>query len=210
MKRRYHLAHLLRDYECQLNRFEKLFLEIIKRPTPLPHNKHELNYLTIELLNRYRNFNRAFLFSCATGAKTTKNNIVGVSGVLDEFDFIQTVFSTYKNKQVDASMRTWNSRDEPAWESDALRIARLLQFQNEVSVDTAFTTSSFYKHLKIFRNFCGHRSHPLFKDVANTALQYNLNEKSIERILTTQSPSDGYLILKWIDACKVYASLICE
>ena len=210
MKRRYDLTQLLRDYACQLNRFEKRFLEIIRRPTPLPQDKHEISYLTIELLNRYRNFNRAFLFSCTTGARTTKKTIVGLGGISDEFDFIGAVFSTYSKKQVDTSTRTWNSRDEPAWESDVLRIARNLRLQNEVAIETAFTVSSFYKPLKVFRNFCGHRSHELFKEVADAAVQYNLCEKSVERLLTTRSPSDGYLIIKWIDECRVYASLICE
>src|SRR5690606_31335231 len=137
---------------------ERLFLDIVTRPKPLPQDKHELSYLTIELLNRYRNFNRAFLFSCATGAKTTRNNSVGIAGVVDEFDFISAVFATYSNKQVDMSTRSWASRDEPAWEADVLRIAKQLSLQNENAIDTAFTVSSFYKQLKIFRNFCGHRS----------------------------------------------------
>jgi hypothetical protein len=211
MKSRQDLALLRRDYERQLNRFERLFIQIIRKPDPLKDTKSDINYLIIEMLNRHRNFNRALLFSSAKGARTMhKKTRTKVAGVGDEFDFIQAVFANYPSKQVNANARTWASRDEPAWEADVNRIAQALNLQNLTEIDSAFAISGFYKKLKIFRNFCAHRSTGLFREVANVALQENIVGDSTEELVTLQKPSGGYLVMDWITSSRNYADQICE
>ena len=210
MKPRSDLAHLLRDYERQLNRFDRLFLSVVRKPDPLEGTKSDLNYIIIELLNGYRNFNRAFLLSCARGTRTTGKKMISVPGVKTEFDFVRVVFNTYSNKTVDQANGTWHSRDEPAWEADILRISQRLNLQNLIEIDAAFTNSSFYKKLKLFRNFCAHRSHSLFNEASIAAIQFNLTGPSIEKIVTTQMPGGGYLLAQWIDQCRNYARQICS
>lgn len=210
MKSRASLGQLLANFERRLNRLERIFLNVIRMPNPPAGAKSDLNYFTIELLNSYRAFNRAFLFSSCKGAKTLGGTTVYIQGVHSEFDFIATVFASYRNKSCDFASRTWNSRDEPPWEADVRQIASKLALQNLASVDNAFTVSAFYRDLKCFRNFCAHRSQSLFGTARDSALAYNVVGKSIEVLLTSKTPAGQYLPLIWIDSSRTYARTICQ
>lgn len=206
---RKNLGQLRDDYFIRLDRLEQRFNEVLRLNDPNHEGKIIISYCVIELMNGYRAFNRALLASSMIGARTTLGNKTKIPGVECEYDFIDTVFRI-NGKRTDPIRRSWNSRDEPAWEAEINRLAARFQLQNELSISTAFSISGFYKELKVIRNFFCHRSRLLFDEAQNVGLTYLISGSSAEEIMTTRKTSGGYLLHYWIDQCRIYAEFSVE
>lgn len=206
---RKNLGQLRDDYFIRLDRLEQRFNEVLRLNDPYHEGKTSISYCVIELMNGYRAFNRALLASSMIGARTALGNRTKIPGVECEYDFIDTVFQT-KGKRTDPTRRSWNSRDEPAWEAEINSLAARFQLQNELSISAAFSISGFYKELKVVRNFFCHRSRLLFDEAQNVGLTYLISGSSAEEIMTTRKTSGDYLLHYWIDQCRIYAEFSVE
>ncbi len=209
MRIRKNLGQLRDDYLIRLDRLEQRFDEVLRLNDPRHDGKTSISYCVIELMNGYRDFNRALLASSMIGARTTLGNKTKTPGVEYEYDFIDTVFQIVK-KRTDSTRHSWNSRDEPAWEAEINRLATLLQLQNELSISTAFSISGFYKDIKVIRNFFCHRSRLLFDEVKNVGLSHLISGNSAEEIMTTREKNGDYLLHYWVDQCRIYAEFSVE
>lgn len=209
MRNQANLIMLGRRYSEKLNRIESRFNNVLRLPNSKHNGKSDLAYCTIELMNGYRAFNRALLVSSAIGAKTSQGRIAKVAGVCSEYDFICKVFGLI-GKSVNATNRTWKSRDEPAWEAQVNSLAAKLALPNAVEISAAFSISSFYKELKIFRDFFCHRSRDLFYSADSVAQGYLISGCCAEELLLQQMNGGGFLVNYWIEQCKIYSEFAIE
>jgi hypothetical protein len=195
---RKNLGQLRDDYFIRLNRLSNRFNNVLRLSDPCHEGKASISYCVIELMNGYRAFNRALLASSMIGARTTLGTRTKSPGVECEYDFIYMVLQA-RRKSTDPARRTWNSRDEPAWEAEINNLAIRFSLQNQVSINNAFSLSGFYKDLKTVRNFFGHRSKLLFEDAKSAAMQHVITGNSAEELLLKQNVNGDYLIHYWID-----------
>lgn len=206
---RKNLGQLRDDYLIRLDRLEQRFDEVLRLNEPCYEGKTSISYCVIELMNGYRAFNRALLASSMIGARTTMGNRTKIPGVECEYDFIYTVFQAL-GKRTDPARRSWESRNEPAWEAEVSNLATRFRLQNELSISAAFSISGFYKELKVVRHFFCHRSRLLFEEAKSVGLTHLISGNSAEEIMITQKTSGGYLLYHWIEQCRIYAEFSVE
>lgn len=174
-----------------------------------------VSFVTIQCLNAWANFARAYFLSCTLspwrekGLQITLNN----SAIRTFDDAINAAMR--KCKPWILQQGNWKQRDEPAWHvpetlikscdeiccSNSIEIREALSCQTEV-----------FDHLSSFRNFYAHRNDDTAMKAKQIAHSYSipLRHHPTEILLTPAYDRPQILILDWINDIEAVVELLCE
>lgn len=177
----------------------------------------DLAFATIEAVNTWNEFSRAFYLSCTLQTVTTKGQRVQAPGFLgttlnDAIGQVMAIEKPYAKPQANGQ---WKRRDEPAWHDTKLLIRACSEIQctNLPQVAASLSTGTrAFLDLPAIRNFFAHRNHSTFRTAQDIATNYGISKlRPPHLILSTRPIKRPYpLLVEWIDDMSAVAMLICE
>lgn len=178
-----------------------------------PERERVVSYVTIEALNLWASFARAYYLSSALGARIRAGGRVTVQlqGIRTPGDAI--TFSVVKIQRRRGT-GPWKRRDEPAWHdpNTLLTLFGYLGASNLNEVHRAFGyQTGVFRQLPTFRNFFAHRNEETARKTADIARGYGLSPRlRPSEVLCTRSVGRPQNILAdWLDDLRNVIQLMC-
>ena len=180
-----------------------------------PESEKTISFVTIECLNLWSTFSRAYFLSCTllpireNGLQITLSN----PNVQTFDDAIYEALS--KCKPWILSRRNWGQRDEPAWYEPNVLIKSCtgIGCSNLIEIQAAFSISTkVFEHLPTFRNFYAHRNYITAQKAKNIARYYTIfvHNHPSKILFSYAYGRPQILILDWIDDMKIVLDLLCK
>lgn len=173
-----------------------------------PEGSRSISFVSIELLNLWGEFCRAYYVSCALRAKDRTNaRVVHThSAIKSNTDAIALAVRTTRPKTRKQTIFT--HRDEPTWhnKSEFHKVMRALAPSNLADIDAALSQSNtVLNSLPTFRNFFAHRSESTAQKAQRLARQYRVSPRQHPAmILATFPPGRPQtLILDYVDELRL-------
>jgi hypothetical protein len=173
--------------------------------------------LTIELLNAWSNFVRAYYLSSAFAPKGSKGNrIIAATRGLTEVDTIGAAMATLKPwVATPAPGRPWDRRAEPTWHevNTILKLSSALHFSNESHIGAALSMGfRVFDDLPRFRNYFAHRNAHTQGVAQRIAPNYGVSPvlRPWDMLASRATGRPQAVILDWIDDVEQTVELLCE
>jgi len=182
-----------------------------------PEHDRELAWATVELLNLWSEFCRAYFLSCLRCARLESGQRVLCSNVATIPTFEQAIIALARNmgnKQA-GKYGKLRRRDEPTWHQPSclLRGCKDLGTSHLVKVQSAFSTgSSVFRELPTYRNFYAHRNEDTAQKVLRSGLSsYGIGGKAhpYEVLSARAAGRPQSLILDFIDDTRLAIEFLC-
>ena len=189
------------------------------RQLHLPESDRILTYVTIECLNVWANFARAYFLSCTLSPWRERGLRIHLNNpAIRTFDDAinaavkRCKFTMWKRAR---PKKCWARRDEPAWHlpktvidsCDEIGCSNYTEILNAFSAETKV-----FAHLPAFRNFYAHRNEHTAIATQKIAEGYSIPIPGhpSEILLTPAYRRPQTLILDWIDDIDIVVKLLCE
>jgi hypothetical protein len=183
---------------------------------PQRRAKQAVAVVTIDLLNLWGAFSRAYVMSCimrprrANGGRVT----VAMAG-LDFNGVIGVAMRRHRPTLPPRSNGSWNRRDEPPWHmSDTfLNCCADLGCSHLQDVQAAMSLGSrVFDDLRHFRNFFAHRNEDTARKARVLAPNYSIPSyrHPIEILASSPFGRPHALLVDWIDDLDVTIELLCQ
>lgn len=213
MNRRRNLFALRSAFDGRLSRLERRFAASSGHPAfdrdPI------ISYVTIEALNSWAQFSKAFYLSCAISARTEANVRVVVSPIgLSENDAVGRAITLFKPYAAPAASGIWARRDEPTWHDPKvlMRACEHIHCSLYGHMQNAFSMGqNVFIDLPVLRNFYGHRNRASEKAAQNVGPKHLLPSSLRPSELLTQIPprASSPLLLEFIAEMRITAEFLC-
>jgi hypothetical protein len=172
-----------------------------------------VSYVTIEALNAWGSFVRAYYLSCCVyrarrvSGKTVTFGVPRIANTTDALFWACKVVKGAKYPPVDR-------RQEPAWHdpNTLLRTFAVLGASNLGEVQAAFSYSTdAFEYLPTLRNFFAHRNENTMDKVRNVArhLGVNPHQRASEIVCNTVAGRPQSVLVDWLDDLSIVAMLLC-
>jgi hypothetical protein len=174
-----------------------------------------MSYVTIECLNGWANFARAYFLSCTLSPWRKNGSQITLSDrTIRTFDDAIKA-AMQKCKPWIWRRGTWDRRDEPAWHVPKTFIDSCNQIgcSNYTDILNAFSIpTQVFEHLPTFRNFYAHRNDYTAIKAKNIARYYSIvaREHPSRILLTPAYGRPQTLILDWIDDISNVIEHLCD
>jgi hypothetical protein len=177
--------------------------------------KRRVAYVTIEALNLWAVFARAFYVSCALRALDDQGVRITTSqpSIRTQLDAITFAVHTDKPK-LSSRLGPWSPFDEPPWTSlsrfenvmVALSPSNLAKVHGAVSYDP-----DAFRDLKAARNFMAHRSEATAAEMAAVARRNLLNPRlhPVDLLASRARARPQTLLADWLDALRIMIERCC-
>lgn len=193
-----------------------LRLRVLLEPCvpPLTVEQERLvSYVTIEALNLWSSFARAYYLSSVLGAKTNAGTKVAVHGQVFRAPGDALGYAI-KLLRPHAGPGPWKRRDEPTWHDPQtlLKVYQALSASHLSDVQNAFSYPTLvFARLPTVRNFFAHRNEETARKAAQVARTYGLSPRlRPSDVLCTKLPGRPQAIAAdWIDDLCSVISLLC-
>jgi len=180
-----------------------------------PYTDYLMSYVTVQCLNIWSNFARAYYLSCTlkpiseTGSKINLSN----KSVGTFYDAIQVAVNKYK--KYSAKKGVLNRQDEPAWYRPDIIIncCQEIGCSNYVSILSAFSTKTqVFDHLPKFRNYYAHKNGDTATIAKSVAVQYSIsnNLQPTQILLSVPYGRRNALMQEWIQDINITVELLCR
>lgn len=176
-----------------------------------------LSYVTIEVLNTWVNFSRAFYLSLILHPRTASSNqriIVGTPGL--NFDqAVGLAIRIYRLHAVPGASGVWHRRDEPTWHDPNvfMRVCNNIGCSNMPDINAAFSFGTrVFNDLPVFRNFYAHRNLQTEYAAKQLAPQYGIPAtfRPSQILLARPLRRPQSLIFEWIDDIIFTIEYLCD
>jgi hypothetical protein len=210
------LARLERSATKRLRRIQ-LLIQSATGPL-VAHRVSELtvSYATVEALNAWANFVRAYYASCMLGAARSTGPHVAVEAMFRGCTPPQAIDLAVAIVQPWLSGKgpPWRRSQEPAWHD--VRTMRLLaqtaEFSNSSDIDAAVSTGSrVFSDLPVFRNYYSHRNAASFRAAMALASINGVGRRESPTRLLLSVPLAGTepLLVQWLDDLQFTIEYMC-
>lgn len=209
----YRLEKLRRVARTRIARLRSV-VSVLRLPTA-PESDRAMAWVTIEALNLWAGFLRAYYLSAATHARTTSGTRITLSRA--SFSDIQAALR-FAVQVFDPGFRrsTISRRDEPAWHDTGnfLRLLRTVGVSNISQVQAALAyRTTFTSHLATIRNFYAHRCDETSRKAGKVGIRLGLattpNLHATE-IMCSRLPSRPQNVATdWLDEINNTIELLC-
>jgi hypothetical protein len=214
MNRRKNLYAIRKAFSARLTRLEKRFLASSAQP---PYDRDPvISYVTIEALNSWAQFSKAFYLSCAISARTESKVTVSVSPRgMSENDALGLAIKRYKPHATANILGRWARRDEPTWHDPnvLLVVCNHLNCSLYGHMQNAFSMGqNVFIDLPVFRNFYGHRNRASERAAQNIAPKHLLASASRPSDILSRIPpyETAPLLLVWLAEMRITAEFLCQ
>lgn len=172
-----------------------------------------ISFVTIECLNLWANFSRAYFLSCTllpireSGLQVTLSNHY----VRSFDDAIYAALSKFKPYILRRG--NWTRRDEPAWQDPNVLMGSCSEIgcSNLNNIQAAFSIQTkVFEHLPTFRNFYAHRNDYTAQKAKNIARYYTIivHNHPSNILFSYAYGRPQILILDWIDDITTVVELL--
>jgi hypothetical protein len=214
MNRCKNLVKLRLTLGARLDRLERKLGVTINLPS---HEQDPIvAYVTIEALNAWAAFSKAFYLSCVINAKNESRSPVTVHPLgMSENDAVGHAILLFKRHAIPNSTGQWSRRDEPAWHDPnvLLQICKGAKCSQYAQIQAAFSLGQRVFHdLPVFRNFYGHRNRLSAAAAQNIAPRYLLptNLRPSELLLRSKPSAVSSILSEWIDELRITSEFLCH
>jgi hypothetical protein len=185
------------------------------RPPLGPQDDRLIAYTTLETLNLWASFCRAFYLSVALGAKDCSGTRVNIPGGLrapsDAIHFAVTKMRPWK-KRVGPP---WTRNDEPTWHDPNTLITLLssLSTSNLSDIQAALSyQTDVFSLLPSFRNFFAHRNEETAGKIKTRAraLGFSPALRACEILCTSHPGRPQNVLSDWLDDLIIVINLMCH
>lgn len=171
--------------------------------------------ITIEALNTWANFVRAYYLSLVLGCRLERGARATLGINFPDFNAaIGHAVLWWNPKAVAGAGGLWDRRDEPPWHdpNTLLRLCQGLHASNLTDVQAAFSlgTRVFYD-LPAFRNYFAHRNQDTQRSAQNLAPLHGIpaTRRPAEILLTRGVGRPYPLLFDWLHEIEVVVELLC-
>lgn len=206
----------LKQLHCKaVRRLNKLRV-LVDQATALgwPESDRAVSYVTIECLNTWAGFVRAYFLSC-TLSPVRENGCRIVLSNASIRTFGSAIDAAMRRcKPTIPGKRKWNRQDEPPWYKPATLIESCDEIgcSNYNDILGAFSLQTYvFRHLPRFRNFYAHRNDDTITSLKKLDLRYSIPRyrHPTEILLTQAYGRRQALLLDWIDDIKLTVEWLC-
>lgn len=206
------LWHLSRSVERRAVALRQLVEGLPTTPSPVADRL--VAYTTIEALNLWAQFSRAFYLACCFGAVSRSGQPVSVAiyfGTRDDAltHAVRTMGSSRK------SGPPWTRRDEPTWHDPnvVLKLLGSLKASNLGNVQGAFGYQTrVFRDLPTVRNFYAHRNEETARKVGTLARRFGQSSRRrpTELMCTRLGNRPQTILADWLDDIRNVVVLVCS
>ena len=204
------------QYSCKKNieRLRKISVDAIK----LSERDADvyIAYVTLELLNTWSNFTRAYYLSCFLSPKSARGRKITTRlTASDSDDAISIAMQKLKPRFPIPSNGTWKRRDEPTWHdhrnflalSNHVGVSHLSDVRSALS--NGFTV---FSDLAVSRNFFAHRNQSTEASLRRTLRNYGIlvKQRPSQLLLINPIGRTQPLILDWLDEIELTILQLCD
>lgn len=172
-------------------------------------------YITIETLNLWGSFTRAYYLSCVIGARDKSGVRIAVNSRIAPNPAGALVYAIHKYRpSLRKSVGPFQRRDEPAWHDLAVfhTLVREIGSSTLHHVDAALSYSPLvFRHLVVCRNFFAHRNQDTASKVRSITRMYLVSPtlRPSEFLLNSQPRRPQPILLDWLDGVRDTISIVC-
>ncbi len=213
MNRCQSLYKLRTTFDARLDRLERRLSVTASLPA---HERDPLvAYVSVEALNAWSQFSKAFYLSCALNARTeSKAKVQTTPPGLSMDDAIGRAILLYKPRSMPNSLGQWQRRDEPTWHDPAvlMRVCLNINCSLHSQMQAAFSSGQqVFADLPVFRNFYGHRNRLSSAAAQNLSPRYLLpsNLRPSEILLKAGPRASTSVLIEWLAEMKFTAEFLC-
>ena len=181
-----------------------------------PHQQDPVvAYVTIETLNAWAQFSKAFYLSCVINAATESRVKISVTPQgMSTNDAIGTAIVRFKKYATPNSLGEWARRDEPAWHDPnvLLEVCRTVDCSLYGQIQAAFSMGQrVFVDLPVFRNFYSHRNRQSEEAAQRIAPLYLVPTalRPSEILLRKRPAASASVLLEWMAELKITSEFIC-
>jgi hypothetical protein len=179
-----------------------------------PEREPIVSYVTIEALNLWTSFARAYYLSCVLGARVRAGQRVTLQqqGIVTVGDAI--TFSVRRLMRRSRGTGPWKRRDEPTWHDPRtlLKLFRFLGASNLNDLQRAFGYQTLvFAHLPTVRNFFAHRNEETAGKTIQIARGYGLSPRlrPSELLCTRPQGKTQNILSEWLLDLRNVIELMC-
>jgi len=175
-----------------------------------------MSYVTIQLLNLWANFVRAYFLSCMLGARRESGPRIAVMHPgLTYHNALGIAVHVFRPAAMPMGGGRWDRRDEPRWHETRwiLTLAANETFSNVGDIHAALSTGTrVFIDLPVFRNYFAHRNEQTRVAACNLALLNSIpmNPRPSRILLTRPLGRPQSLIEDWIDEVAFTVEYMCH
>jgi len=190
-------------------------LEIISGGDPTRTREIYVCHLTVELLNSWSNFARAYYLSGMLCAKRVGGGkIIVPDPRLNENDALEPAILHTRHGAARKLDGSWNRRDEPTWHDPyvLLSTCEAVHFSNLTDLQSAFSTGTrVFVDLPVFRNYFAHRNRRSRLAAENLAPLYGIpaTRRPSEILMSRPLGRPQMLFLEWLDDLMFVIHFMC-
>ncbi|SRR6266571_5291020 len=181
---------------------------------PIRSTEIRVSYATLEALNTWRNFVRAYYLSYAVDAKSENGATLTFEHPLTMPQALAIAVHSGRPTAVRRADGTWDRRDEPAWHdpNTLLTLCRNLGASNLPHVEAALSSQSrVFSDLPVFRNYFAHRNQQTKRAAVALAPLNSVPASPRPTGVLLAIPAQRYqsLLLEWLDDLALTIEYLC-
>ena len=182
---------------------------------PWPESDQTVSFITIQCLNVWANFARAYFLSCTLSPWREKGLQIKLkNSTIHTFDDAINA-AMRKCKPWASQQGNWWRPDEPAWHvpQTLIKSCDEIRCSNRTEIRQALSGQTHaFDHLRVFRNFYAHRNDDTAMKAKRIAQSYSISlwRHPTEILLTPAYGRPQILILDWINDIEAVVELLCE
>ena len=213
MNRCKNLLKLRMTFAARLDRLER---KLAVAQNVAPHERDPIvAYVTIEALNAWAQFSKAFYLSCVINAKTeSRLQIIVAPPGMSANDALGVAIRRFKKHATPNSLGQWARRDEPAWHDPnvLLEICKITNCSLYTQMQAAFSLGQrVFNDLPVFRNFYGHRNRLSAAAAQNIGPSYLLPTtlRPSEMLLRSKPSAVTSVLVEWMAELRITSEFLC-
>ena len=209
------LRRLERSTTYRLHKLRTLIEDSAGR-VPYAELKTIVSAVTIDSLNTWANFCRAYYLSCCLGTRLRHNSYVTANiPFVDINTSIGNVVHLFRPWVTPTPSGTWHRRDEPTWHdaSILLKSCQHIGASNIAQIAAALSIGTrVFLDLPVCRNYCAHKNRRTEEAVQNIAPLSGISALLRPMNVLLSVPLNAYdpLIIVWLNDIETVVSLLCE
>lgn len=183
---------------------------------PVRHKELCVANATIQLLNLWANFVRAYYLSCMLGAKREGGGWVATAHPgLTVNQALGMAILLFKPRAQPSATGGWDRRQEPTWHdpNNFLKIAAAVNCAHLADIQAAFSTGTRVFHdLPVFRNYFAHRNQQTSAAAVALAPLYGIpsTRRPSQVLLSRPIRRPQPLLLEWMDEMQFTIEYLCH
>jgi hypothetical protein len=186
-------------------------------PADVRSTELRVGHVTLELVNLWSNFVRAYYLSCALNARVGRRQRIRTTRTFTSTDdALRAAVLRFKPAAARLPSGGWSRRDEPDWKNTGILLTLASEggWSNESTVAAALSIKGIRSifDLPTFRNFYAHRNRETLEAARLLGARYGIPQyrRLSEILLSVPVAGRDLLLIEWIGELDIIIEWLCE